>query len=139
MKENYLDNALAGVFERFVARFIDRLLAILFAGTILVFSNKIETNQSIGFVIGILLPFTYLLTKDSLPFLNGQSIGKKLMRIRVIDYATGEAITGKYGKTVLREIVQWIPLLNFIDAVFIFSDTKQRLADKWVETQVVKL
>ena len=137
--ENFLNNELAGIFERFVARFIDRLLAIIVAIGLFFILNNFKDSTFISIILPILIPFSYLLFKDSLPFLKGQSIGKKLMKLKVIDASTGQGLTGKYGKTFIREIVQWIPLLNLVDFLMIFGGyTRQRLADKWVETQVIK-
>jgi len=136
--ENFLENELAGIFERFLARFIDRLLAIIVAAGLFFVFNSFKSPAIVSIILPILIPFSYLFFKDSLPFLNGQSIGKKLMGIRAIDFSTGEALTGKYGKTFLREIVQWIPLLNLVDALMIFGDERQRLGDRMATTQVIK-
>jgi uncharacterized RDD family membrane protein YckC len=131
----------ASLFKRFFARLLDRLFAIflVFIGFKFVKLFDNSDSESIGILVGILLALIYLLVKDALPFLNGQSLGKKAMSIRVIDNNNASMITNEYGKAISREIVQWIPLLNIIDAIMVFSDNGRRLGDKWADTYVVEV
>ncbi len=114
---------LASPMDRFVAALIDGVL-ISVAGAI-----------PFGFLIGI----AYMLTKDALPFLEGQSVGKKLMKLRVVDDETGAAITNDYGKAVIRALSLMIPLFNIVDALMVFGDDRKRFGDKWAKTKVIKL
>ena len=86
----------------------------------------------IGWVIGLL----YHLTRDSLPFLNGQSFGKYLMHIQVITLDQQESLVNTPQKSVIRGVVMLIPILNIIDVWYLFAKG-YRLADKWAETAVV--
>ena len=86
----------------------------------------------IGWIFGLL----YFLLRDALPYLNGQSFGKKLMKIQVISLQEEESLMGSYEKSALRAIVMLIPILNLIDIWFLFS-TNYRLADRWAQTAVV--
>jgi uncharacterized RDD family membrane protein YckC len=131
----------ASLFKRFVARFLDRLFAI-FLGVICIMFFRLFHNsdlESTGILVGIFLALVYLLTKDALPFLNAQSLGKKAMGIQVIDNNTASIIINEYGKAISREIVQWIPLLNLVDALMTFGDNGRRLGDKWADTYVVEV
>lgn len=116
---------------RFVAVFIDGLVGYVPMLILGLISSKLV-------VLGYLLYIGYLLTRDSLPFLGGQSVGKKLMGIKVIKEDTGAGIMGDYGTGVIRAIPQVIPLLNLVDALVIFRDSTKRFGDEWAKTIVVK-
>ncbi len=117
---------------RFVALFIDSIVSYVPMLVLGIVSYKLAT-------LGYLLSLGYLLTRDSLPFLNGQSVGKKLMGIKVIKEDTGASIMGDYGAGVVRAIPQVIPFLNLVDALVIFRDTSKRFGDEWAKTIVVKV
>lgn len=86
----------------------------------------------VGWMFGLI----YHLTRDSLPFLNGQSFGKKLMRLKVVRIPELLPLTGSPEKSVIRGVVFLIPLLNLIDIWHLLTKG-QRLADKWAETTVI--
>jgi uncharacterized RDD family membrane protein YckC len=72
--------------------------------------------------------------------LNGQSIGKKLLSIKVVR-SNGSPIS--LGRLVwLRNVVNWlislIPLYGFIEVLFIFGESRQCLHDKLADTIVVQ-
>ena len=117
---------------RFVAVFIDNLVGYAGILVLSVVSYKLA-------MLGYLIYLGYMLTRDSLPFLNGQSVGKKLMGIKVIKEDTGADIMGDYGTGVVRTIPQVIPLLNLVDALVIFRDNSKRFGDEWAKTIVVKV
>ncbi len=116
---------------RFVALFIDSIVAYVPMMILGMVSSNLVT-------LGYLIAFGYYLTRDSLPFLNGQSVGKKLMGIKVIKEDTGAGIMGDYGTGVVRAIPQIIPILNLVDALVIFRDSTKRFGDEWAKTIVVK-
>ncbi len=131
----------ASFFKRFIARLLDRLFAIFLGFICFMFFGLFHNSdmESVGILVGIFVALVYLLVKDALPFLNAQSLGKKAMSIQVIDNKTASIITNEYGKAISREIVQWIPLLNLVDALMVFSDDGRRLGDKWADTYVVEV
>lgn len=116
---------------RFVAIFIDGLVSYVPMLVLGLISSKL-------LMLGYVLYLGYFLTRDSLPFLNGQSVGKKLMGIKVIKEDTGAGIMGDYGTGIIRAIPQVIPLLNLVDALVIFRDSTKRFGDEWAKTIVVK-
>jgi uncharacterized RDD family membrane protein YckC len=72
---------------------------------------------------------------------NGQSIGKKMLGIKVVR-ADGTAVS--LGRLIwLRNVVNWvvsiIPLYGIIDSLFIFGESRQCLHDKIADTIVVKV
>lgn len=92
--------------------------------------------------VGNIIPFVgliYLLIKDSLPFLDGQSVGKKLMKIRVVKEDTLEPITGDYGASAIRQVAMLIPILNLIEIIKVFGgEPRKRFGDEWAKTIVIK-
>ena len=79
----------------------------------------------------------YLLVRDSLPFLDGQSIGKKVMKTRSVYEDSGAPITNDYRTSFLRNILLFIPLVGLVDALFIFGEERKRLGDKMGKTVVI--
>ncbi|NLX73517.1 MAG: RDD family protein [Bacteroidales bacterium] len=107
--------------ERFVAAFID---IIIVAG--LFFFPRI------GWMLGLI----YHLLKESMPFMQGQSFGKHLMRIKVITIHQQLPLTGNPEKSIIRGLVMLIPILNLVDLWSLLS-RGYRIADKWTETTVI--
>lgn len=117
--------------QRFVALLIDVVILAIPLGALIAIAPSMKVLlQLIGVV--------YMATRDTLPFYNGQSFGKKAMGIKVIKEDTGAGITGDYATGVIRYIPQIIPLLNVVDALVIFRDNSKRFGDEWAKTIVVK-
>ena len=95
------------------------------------FAHKIAYLASLG----------YLITRDSLPFLGGQSIGKKAMKIKVVTLE-GKSLVGNWESAVIRNIPLIIPLFGFVELFILLSreekpERGRRLGDEWAKTQVV--
>jgi uncharacterized RDD family membrane protein YckC len=108
--------------ERLLAGLVDIVIALL-----------ISLFPKIGWMFGLI----YLLAKDSLSFLNGQSFGKKLFNLRTIALPHYASLTGWPEKSIIRGLVQIIPILNLIDLYYLITQ-KVRIADRWAETRVVR-
>ena len=125
------DPNLASLGDRFVAHFIDYIifvLGLILAVAIISIATNNDTlagNNILGVVGRLLLfpVFFYRLCADGLE--GGQSYGKRLMKICVIDATSGKPCT--FVKSLIRQIPSL--LLGIIDAVFIFSQSRQRLGD----------
>lgn len=115
--------------EASTAPFTERIIAALIDIIIVI---GLCFFPRIGWMIGII----YHLTKDSMPFLNGQSFGKHLMHIKVITLPQKTSLTKYPEKSIIRGLVTVIPILNIID-IWHFISTGTRLADQWAETTVV--
>jgi uncharacterized RDD family membrane protein YckC len=89
-------------------------------------------------VAGWIWVFLYTWTKDALPFLGGQSIGKKAMGLRVVNVNTGKPIKSDYGAAITRQLSLVIPFFGLVDACMVFSSDGRRYGDKWAKTMVVK-
>lgn len=112
---------------------IDRFIAFLIDAFIVVILMRIM--PTIGSIVGVV----YLLIRDALPFLDGQSVGKKLLKIKAVDLETGEPLTNRYDKSVFRSGSLFIPIFNIIDALMVLSSQRERFGDKWAKTKVIKL
>ncbi len=88
-----------------------------------------------------LLGFAYLVTRDSLPFLGGQSVGKKAMKLRAVT-DDDQALTGNWEKALIRNGVLLIPFFAFVELVVLLTreekvERGKRLGDEWAKTKVV--
>lgn len=125
MEENNKTQAealLANSVERFLAALIDSFIVVLLSAA----------------GIGIILGVAYFLTKDSLPFFEGQSLGKRLLKIKVIDTDTSKPIVNRYDTCAIRNVSLLIPIFQFVDALMVFSSDRRRFGDQWARTIVVK-
>lgn len=124
-----------------IATFNSRAIAVL-----------IDLAVSLGLVIatvsllhisrlGMLVAVAYMLTRDSLPFLNGQSIGKKAMKIKAVDLA-GNSLAGDWKTGVIRNISLVIPLVPIVELFILLTredgpNRGRRLGDEWAKTKVI--
>jgi uncharacterized RDD family membrane protein YckC len=132
------DPNLASLGDRFIAHFIDYIifvLGIVLSVTIIIIavSNDTLFGQILGVVGRLCLfpAFFYRLCADGLE--GGQSYGKRLMKICVIDAISGKPCT--FTKSLIRQIP--LAFLGILDAAFIFSQSRQRLGDTIANTIVV--
>jgi uncharacterized RDD family membrane protein YckC len=88
-------------------------------------------------IAGWIAAVAYGLTRDSLPFLDGQSIGKKAMGLRAVT-EDGQPLTNNWGPGIIRNIVLWIPLFPLIELIVLLTNDKGlRLGDQWAKTKVI--
>jgi len=117
---------------------MDRFLGILIDGIAMAVVYYI-IEMLAGFVIGYLTTSVYYLVRDALPFTDGQSLGKKVMKTRAVKEDSSAPLTNDYATSVIRNITLIIPLVGLIDAIFIFiDDDSKRLGDKIGKTIVIK-
>jgi len=118
--------------DRFIAFVID----ILIAGAAMTVIGFIPFIGPIGFLIYL----AYFLLRDALPFFDGQSIGKNVMKLKVIKEATGLSIKGDYAASATRNVSLFIP---FYDALLILGlvgpKDGKRLGDTWAGKKVIKI
>jgi uncharacterized RDD family membrane protein YckC len=129
--QNDATNALAHPGKRFQGQFIDGLIAYII-GIALYFPLSVTTNSGLAVVLGMIAGLLYFLLSDALP--NGQSIGKRILKIQVVHSKT--AMPCSIGQSFLRNIT--FPL-GIIDWLFIFFGSHRRLGDFIANTIVVKL
>jgi uncharacterized RDD family membrane protein YckC len=71
---------------------------------------------------------------------NGQSVGKKMVGIKVVRSDGSPASLGRliWLRNVLNGVIGIIPAYGIIDSLFIFSESRQCLHDKIADTIVIK-
>lgn len=120
---------------RIIAAVIDVLVATGLAwGLILIlpgFASRLGYLASIG----------YLLTRDALPFLGGQSVGKKAMKLQAVTL-DGQPLTGKWESSVIRNISMVIPVMPLVELFVLLTredkpERGRRLGDEWAKTKVI--
>lgn len=135
-EEEEATSELAPFNTRVIAAFIDVLISIglqIALGMVLPgFMDRII------WVVG----FAYLLTRDSLPFLGGQSVGKKAMHLKVVTL-DGKPLTGIWEAGLIRNAVLCLPVVGVLLELFILltregkPDQGRRLGDEWGKTKVI--
>lgn len=138
-----IDYPVAGLGERIAARLIDLLfffiLYILFILLGLIFSSirgdKVIYVLLIVYVAGYV--FYNLLYEI---FLNGQSIGKRFLKIKVISLDGGQPTLGQYFIRWLFRLVDFGFTLQTGGIISIaFTENKQRIGDVVAGTTVIKM
>lgn len=116
---------------RFVAALADGLLLGLVFNVVIAAILGRGAGQTLGFVFGI----AYYIYLEGSP--SGQTIGKKLMNIRVISFSTGGR--AGYGAATIRYFARWLSALPLLLGYFwmLWDDEKQTWHDKLSTTVVV--
>lgn len=88
--------------------------------------------------IGGLVSTAYFLTRDSLPFLGGQSIGKKAMRIKAVTL-DGKPLAGNWQAGIVRNVFM---LIAPIELFILWNRNEKggamrRLGDDYAKTKVI--
>ncbi len=91
--------------------------------------------------IGWLVWIAYFLTRDALPFLEGQSIGKKIMKLKAVTLE-GKSLSGDWQSSIVRNIPLAIPFFGLVELFILFtrkdgSGPLRRLGDEWAKTKVI--
>lgn len=117
--------------KRFQGQFIDGLIAYIL-GIIAFYLLHTIIGKDASFLVAVIIGLAYFLFSDALP--NGQSIGKKLLQIKVVNKETMQPCS--LVQSLLRNIT--FPL-GIFDWVFIFFGSHRRLGDFMASTIVVKM
>ena len=96
-----------------------------------------EFAHKLGWLAGL----AYLVTRDSLPFLGGQSVGKKAMNLRAVTL-DGKPLTGKWEPSLIRSGVLIIPFFALVELWILLTREEtaargRRLGDEWAKTKVI--
>ena len=123
--ERSYSGAMAKKGERIVAAVADVIVAAVLSG---IFWHPVAWALSTG----------YILTRDALPFLEGQSLGKKLLNLRAVKQ-DGSSLSNDWGTSIVRNITLIIPVMQLVELfVYLVSDKQERLGDKFAQTKVIK-
>jgi hypothetical protein len=86
---------------------------------------------------GWAIAIAYILLRDSLPFLEGQSMGKHFFGLRVVRQQNLKPLTRFYKQSIIRSGISLVPGLNIFD-FYRYVTTGTRIADEWAQTIVIK-
>jgi uncharacterized RDD family membrane protein YckC len=116
---------------RLAAQIIDAMVAIAPMGVVVAFDDPARP-ASMLYLPALLFIIGYLLFADALP--QGQSLGKRLLRIAVVDDASHAPCS--VFQSFARNLVA--PILGVFDWVFIFGSRRRRAGDMVAGTIVVE-
>jgi uncharacterized RDD family membrane protein YckC len=123
---------LASTGKRYLAQIVDQFIAVGL-GFFAVYVLDTLGMKQLGITLFWLIYIAYILFNDGMK--NGQSFGKKLLSIKVINKESAQSCS--YAESFMRNITTVIPFLAMIDAFMIFGMKKQRMGDKIANTLVV--
>ena len=121
------------------ADFVTRLIAGIIDGFV---AGVIQTIlMKVSWPLGWLGFAGYWLVRDALPFLDGQSLGKKLMKIRAVE-VSGKNLTNNWSASITRNILLAIPIVGLIEIYMLYTKKSEnkplrRLGDEWAKTKVI--
>jgi uncharacterized RDD family membrane protein YckC len=119
------------------ASFGRRLVAAIIDGILLGVVGAIfyAINNTLGYIVQLLLTIVYLTYLEGSP--SGQTVGKKAMGIRVIDFRTGGSIG--YGRAFIRWIGRYVSAIACLLGYFwmLWDKEKQTWHDKFANDVVV--
>ncbi|CAH1559580.1 RDD family protein [Vibrio rotiferianus] len=116
---------------RYLGQLIDGVISISIFIFLLWVVTLIGLSQETASLIAFFGAAIYFLLSDG--FAKGQSIGKKLLGMSVIDSVTGKSCS--FPQSFFRNVLT--PLIGMLDAVFILGKRRQRLGDKLANTIVI--
>jgi uncharacterized RDD family membrane protein YckC len=86
-----------------------------------------------AFILGIIVGYIYIVFRDAM---NGQSIGKRIYKIQVVDQETKEPIG--FLMAFIRGFVTSLPIIGMLDfLITTFTLNGQRLSDKLLSIELV--
>lgn len=115
---------------RFLAYLIDLFVVLCLSVFLQVFFTVLIDEETGGLISAIVV-LLYFLFADALP--QGQSLGKKLLRMQVVNEKTMRPCS--IFRAFLRKIAL---MLGILDWAFIFFGERQRLGDILASTLVLK-
>jgi len=119
---------LASRFKRLIAFAIDFWVVFIVLLLVLLPLRFLSADVHLNVVLAAWL--TYMLLRDSIP---GQSIGKRVLGLRVVKQENGLSCT--WQESLGRNITH---LFFYIDALFVLGERRLRLGDRLADTLVVK-
>lgn len=120
-----------------IAAAIPGMLALFYVDT----AGQAETAALVGsgtFVLGL---GAFATLQASYIVRDGQTLGKKLMRIRIVDHIDGQVPpwTRVLGmRYLVNTALRQVPLYFLIDAVFIFGEEQRCIHDHLAGTKVIE-
>ncbi|MFL5614860.1 MAG: RDD family protein [Gemmatimonadaceae bacterium] len=135
----------ARLFPRFIASLIDVYIGVglpimaSFIGFAMSSKNGISVVNLLLLISSVIWAIYYTFTKDA--HNEGRSIGKRAMKLMVVNVKTGmPCSTGESAtRAVIGGLVGAVPLIGWVvePGLVLFSDDGRRLGDKAAGTQVI--
>lgn len=128
-----------GVEVDLVKRFLGGLIDAIIAGVV---AAIVEFITGVG-ILYYLVWAAVILTRDSLPMLDGQSVGKKVMKTKAVK-EDGSSLSEDWATGAIRNILFAIPIVTLVEIVIIVMRSGKREAglrfgDDWAKTKVVSV
>jgi uncharacterized RDD family membrane protein YckC len=129
------DDVEVDLVKRFLGALVDGLVAAVF-GYVGALATGSEVVQWVLFGI-------VFLTRDSLPFLDGQSIGKKVVKTKAVKH-DGSSLSGDWVTGATRNILLALPYVGLIECFILLTRSGNpgagfRLGDDWAKTKVISV
>lgn len=91
--------------------------------------------------IAWLAGMAYIVMRDSLPFLDGQSLGKRVMKLKAVTL-DGKSLVGNLEAALIRNVSMIIPPFPLIELIVLLiregkPEHGRRLGDEWAKTKVI--
>lgn len=125
--------------NRLLATLIDGIVAagLAWAVQLLNILPFIEIGSQLSWVVSA----GYIISRDSLSFLQGQSVGKRAMKLQAVTIE-GVSLEGNWRPGLIRNAVLVIPLFPLVELIVLFirQDNPRpllRLGDEWANTKVI--
>lgn len=123
---------LAGLGRRLGGQWIDSLITFFVLFAVGKAAEFVGVSPDAVGILAIGAAAAYYLFSDAMP--NGQSVGKKLLGMQVIDEHTH--LNCNLFQSFMRNITT--PFLNILDWIFIFFGSRKRLGDMLASTVVIR-
>ena len=127
----------AALGNRLLATFLDAVVALGLALAVQLLDPFIKVGDQLSWVV----LGGYIISRDSLSFLQGQSVGKKAMKLQAVTME-GVSLEGNWRSGLIRNAVLVIPLFVFVELIVLltrqdYSKPLLRLGDEWANTRVI--
>lgn len=134
-----IEHNIASIGERLLAHLIDYSVFFGYFLTFIVIGNAIDMLDSFGYYVVLLIPiFVYDLIFEY--FYNGQSLGKKIVRIKVVRL---DGTPPAFSNYIIRWIFRVVDNIIFFGAIssftIVFNGKGQRLGDIAAGTTVIRI
>ncbi len=122
-----------------VKRLLGGLVDALVAGGLGYLGNLVSGSEAVQWIIFAVV----ILTRDSLPFLEGQSLGKKVMKTKAVK-EDGSSLAGDWVTGALRNLLPAIPVVGVLECFVLLSRSGRpgdgrRIGDDWAKTKVISV
>ncbi|GHM99934.1 RDD family protein [Cytophagales bacterium WSM2-2] len=129
----------ASVGERILAHLVDRLILVVYTIAVVALFIRLNVQQTWIWIVALLLPWLFFSVLFEI-FMDGQTPGKRLMKIQVVRLNGERATIGDFILRWIFTLAEFAILGGVIAVIFVAAGGKgQRLGDLAAGTSVIKL